>query len=373
MLWAPPRTLSTAVERCLIENPAIQVYHEPFGTPHYWSSEAASTREARSDEHAATPSFSDVAELLFRTTPPPEKTHVFSKNLAYYFAPHCLRRMSQMLDHDYAGVVHSFIIRHPAKAVTSLYYKSCVDNATTGYTHFDKAEAGYTAMRDILDHVEQQPDAPPCVIIDADDLLEDPEGVMSAYCAAVGLPFRPSMLSWQPGPVKELESPWSGWTDDVINSCGITPKAKSSTLPPLDTLPDEVKATIAEAMPVYERMHARRLRPVGAVKKDAAAPAATHANNNHEVVAEQGAGAHPARDPIRAGPVLTTPPGMMKRKPIGASYSLDEVLFAFKLAHPVAPAPASRTERLVSLSKPIRAVLSADILLSPPTAVPIVG
>ena len=39
------------------------------------------------------------------------------------------------------------------------------------------------------------------VVVDAGDLLADPPAVMRAYCDAVGLPFSPSMLSWNPGPV----------------------------------------------------------------------------------------------------------------------------------------------------------------------------
>ena len=169
VLWAPPRSLSTAVERALIENRSIHVMHEPFGIPHYWSSEAASTRNAAEARRSLT--FSQVAENVFSTPPPPGKHFVFSKNLSYYFAPHCLPRMTEMMGGDYSRVAHSFIIRHPAKAVSSLYYKSCIDNQKTGYTHFDAEEAGFTAMAAILDHVEQQPDAPPVVIIDADDLL----------------------------------------------------------------------------------------------------------------------------------------------------------------------------------------------------------
>ncbi len=365
MLWAPPRTLSTAVERCLIEHPAIQVSHEPFGTPHYWSSEAASNREAEDARTSTT--FSDVAQYLWHSPLAPGKSYMFSKNLAYYFAPHCLPRMSQFLNNDYSQVVHSFIIRHPAKAIASLYYKSCVDNAKTGYTHFDPAEAGFTAMGAILEHLEQRADAPPCVIIDADDLLEDPEGVMASYCAAVGLPFHPSMLSWQPGPVKELESPWSGWTDDVVNSSGITQRAKTSKLPPVDELPPEVQETIAEALPVYEKMYARRLRPH---HQTAAAEEEEHVVVEHAVVVaeeeeqEEGLLAvvmavddEPTTPPTPPAPLLAH-----KRKPIGASLSVDEVLFKFKTAHPP-PVVHEQKKHIVSLSKPIRAVLSADILL----------
>ena len=271
MLWGPPRSLSTAVERALVEHPDIQVIHEPFGVPHYWSSEAASSRNASESRKADT--FAMVAKRLWHNPLNAGKVHLFSKNLSYYFAPHCLPTMHTMLGGDYSRVVHSFIIRHPAKAIASLYYKSCIDNEKTGYTHFDRAEAGYTAMRDILAHVEQQPGCPPVVIIDADDMLEDPEGIVSAYCEAVGLPFKPSMLSWTPGPCKELESPWTGWTDDVLASSGITKRPKRSMPPNVDTLPQDVRETIAEAMPIYVDMFARRLRPKGSAAAAADASA----------------------------------------------------------------------------------------------------
>ena len=37
VMWGPPRSLSTTVERALIEHPLIHVLHEPFGLPFYWS------------------------------------------------------------------------------------------------------------------------------------------------------------------------------------------------------------------------------------------------------------------------------------------------------------------------------------------------
>ena len=46
IMWSPPRSLSTTVERSLIENKDIHVLHEPFGVPFYWGNQAASSREA---------------------------------------------------------------------------------------------------------------------------------------------------------------------------------------------------------------------------------------------------------------------------------------------------------------------------------------
>jgi len=283
VMWSPPRSLSTTVERSLIENKDIHVLHEPFGMPYYWSATEAASSRNEGEAHCRD-TYASVAARCFTDAPPKGQRFVFSKNLAYYVSPHCIPKLRELLGGDYSRVRHSFMIRHPAKAVSSLYYKSCVDNEKTGYTHFDPAEAGFTAMAAMLAHLEAQPECPPCVIIDADDLLEDPEGIMTAYCDALGLPFDKSMLSWKPGPVPELASPWTGWTDDVQQSSGIAKRAKRSLPPVTTSLPKDVRDTIDEAMPIYEMMYARRIR-AGGVTADieaangraapASAPAAT--------------------------------------------------------------------------------------------------
>ena len=276
VMWGPPRSLSTAVERALIEHKAVHVLHEPYGLPYYWSSEAGSSREA-GDRCKET--YRSVSDQIFHDQPPPGKRFVFSKNLSYYFSPHCLPQFKELMNSDYSKARHSFMIRHPAKAISSLYYKSCIDNEKTGYTHFDPVEAGFSAMRSLYRHLQQIPEAGELVVIDADDLLEDPAGVMEAYCAALGLPFDTSMLSWTPGPVPELASPFQGWTDDVQQSSGIQRRAKRSPPPEISSLPQEVQDTINDALPIYEELYARALR--GPTGRAAAAEANGHANGNH--------------------------------------------------------------------------------------------
>jgi hypothetical protein len=264
VLWSPPRTLSTALERCLIENDAIHVLHEPFGKPYYWGAEAKSDRENDS-ETQYTDTYASVAYDIFEALPPPGKRFVFSKNLSYYFSPHNLPALGELLGGDWGRVHHSFMIRDPAKAISSLYYKSCVANEATGYAYFDKAEAGFMACWELLLHLERQDGVPPITIIDADDLLADPEGMMTAYCEATGLPFDRSMLSWEPGCPPQLESPWTGWTDDVTRSRGLLCSASSPARAPcaaldVGALPSEVRDAINEARPIYAAMYKRALR-----------------------------------------------------------------------------------------------------------------
>lgn len=282
MLWSAPRTLSTCVERVLLESSAIHVHHEPFGVPFYWSKEAPSSRQA--DDPRRETSFATVAHKVWHAPAPSGVDAVFSKDHAYYFAPHCLHRLAEFT----AGVDvrHSFIIRHPRRAIVSLYNKSCVDNGGTGYKYFDRAEAGFVAMWSLLCHIEEAapPGEAPPPIIDADDLLEDPEGVLRAYCAALGLPFDSSMLHWgdKPVPRQLRESAWSGWTEAVCSSPGVVPRMRVP-LPSLDGLPEEVLDAIAEAMPIYEQMHARRIQPSTHAREVAHAPLTTAVKRAIEV------------------------------------------------------------------------------------------
>ena len=64
--------------------------------------------------------------------------------------------------------------------------------------------------------------------------------------------------SAEPGAVPGWDL-WPGWHDDCIKSSGIIVSERKPP-PAVGDLPEEVQATIAEAMPLYEEMFASRLR-----------------------------------------------------------------------------------------------------------------
>ena len=57
------------------------------------------------------------------------------------------------------------------------------------------------------------------VVIDSDDLVARPGATMAAYCAAVGLPFIPRALTWEPGERPEWRRS-ARWHVDVSVSSG---------------------------------------------------------------------------------------------------------------------------------------------------------
>lgn len=93
-------------------------------------------------------------------------------------------------------------------------------NGTNGVKHSNGANGvngtnanGHKGDGD--DHVE-------ICVIDADDMLDDPEATIKAYCASVGLEYKPEMLKWDSAEeqqiAQDLFEKWPGWHDDALDS-----------------------------------------------------------------------------------------------------------------------------------------------------------
>lgn len=97
------------------------------------------------------------------------------------------------------GVIHTFLIRTPEKAVPS-YHKLCTgDNCSvTGFEYFDPAEVGLAESRRLYEFVKAKTGEEP-LLIDSADLLEKPEAYMKAYCDKVGVEYTKEMLEWSSG------------------------------------------------------------------------------------------------------------------------------------------------------------------------------
>lgn len=101
---------------------------------------------------------------------------------------------------------HTFLIRTPEKGVPS-YYKCCVDGAA-GFEYFDPAEAGYKELAILYAYLtnpeseynrssSSPADTIKYPLIDAAELLKNPDVVVRDYCQAVGIPFEDNMLKWE--------------------------------------------------------------------------------------------------------------------------------------------------------------------------------
>ena len=95
--------------------------------------------------------------------------------------------------------------------------------------------------------------APP--VIDANDVLADPEGVLSKLCSALAISWDPAMLSWERGR-RETDGPWAPhWYGAVEESTGFG----SLETRPVE-LPDDARRLAERCRPYYERLAEHRLQ-----------------------------------------------------------------------------------------------------------------
>lgn len=155
----------------------------------------------------------------------------------------------------------TFLIRHPRASIPS-YFRCTVPplDAVTGFYNFMPSEAGYDEVRRVFDYLRSIGQVGPKVaspaaiddtanggsatddaadggveicVVDADDLLDNPAGIIQAYCKSVGVDYSPEMLKWDNEEdhrvAKAAFEKWKGFHEDAIDSTELKPRAHKKT------------------------------------------------------------------------------------------------------------------------------------------------
>ena len=145
---------------------------------------------------------------------------------------------------DFTGFSHAFLIREPERMIASYLRKR--EAAAFEDFGLERQAEFFDREADRLGH------APP--VIDANDVLADPEAVLSELCDAVGIPWDPAMLSWAPGR-RETDGAWAPhWYGAVERSTGFGPPETEAV-----DLPDEARRLADRCRPYYDRLAAYRI------------------------------------------------------------------------------------------------------------------
>ena len=172
-----------------------------------------------------------------------------------------------VIPHDILKQFHfTFLIRHPRKSIPS-FFRCTVPplDKMTGFYEFMPSEAGYSELRRIFGYLCSTGQVGPVVatheedsitakssghtrdiisglsnavdicVIDADDLLDNPAGIIQAYCDNVGLDYDPSMLKWDSDEDHEQAcrafEKWKGFHEDAIASNDLKPRVQVRQMP----------------------------------------------------------------------------------------------------------------------------------------------
>jgi Sulfotransferase domain len=228
-MWSGPRNVSTALMRSFGARSDALVVDEPLYA-HYLAVTGL-RHPGREAVLASQPTrWEDVAAALTGPLPPGIRVH-YQKHMAHHLLPDVGR--------DWLGrVSNAYLIRDPAQVVASY---ARVRGAPV------LADLGYAQQVEIFSRYGGP-------VVDAADLLRDPAGVLRRLCDALGVPFDPAMLSWEPGR-RETDGVWAPhWYASVEASTGFAPyRPEPAQVPP------HLAGLVDEARPYYDLLAARRL------------------------------------------------------------------------------------------------------------------
>jgi hypothetical protein len=188
----------------------------------------------------------------------------YDPGYAFIFAnvtPHYTQgRYEEVILHEgFKDFVHTFLIRNPHKMVPSLY-RLIIDSFGRDYLSPDRCD--YQEFFDLYELIVKRFDTQP-IVVDADDILQDPEGMMRLYCEKANLPYDENMTKWEPGMVADWEKCHFRSHIEVAKSSGFIRKEKSDEKCPISDLyyeNDVIRKMIDKSFPYYNALYERRLR-----------------------------------------------------------------------------------------------------------------
>lgn len=178
-----------------------------------------------------------VVAQLTRARLPTGKRILFQKQMTHHLLPE--------IDRDWiVDLTNCFLIRDPREVILS-YVRKKPDPSLE--------DLGFTQQCDLFNFVRERTGTIPPVV-DAKDVLIDPEGILRLLCDAIGVEFDKAMLSWPAG-LRKTDGIWAKhWYEAVARSTSFEPyQAREGNVP--DSL-REVYETCRES---YERVYKHRL------------------------------------------------------------------------------------------------------------------
>ncbi len=240
-LWAVPRSTSTAFEWMMRQRGDLDCLHEPFGEAWYQGEEPLWPRFKDGDKTTKGLTIESVwDDIKARSANGP----VFFKDFPHY--------INHMWTPEFlANFTHAFLIRDPAKTISSMFNK---------WPDFNELEVGFPEQRALFDLLTALNGKPPAVI-DSDDMLEDPENMVAAICNAVGITFMPEALSWEPGADTSDYSWWDGGSfhSNLKASTGLKPQIRRYV--EIKDAPERVQRVHRRMEPHYDHLYKHRLQP----------------------------------------------------------------------------------------------------------------
>jgi hypothetical protein len=231
-LWAAPRSRSTAFFRAMIAHGGVHPLHEPFCNLTDFGETDVGGRAVRSG-----------TELIAAVRALSARRPVFFKDTTDYRYADVLADRRLLVEAH-----HAFLIRRPDEIAASFF--ALKPDMAVGDIGIENMHELYQAVTTAGGRT---------AVVDSDDLVTRPAATLRAYCAEVGLPFRPGMLCWERGTRAEWRRS-ERWHREVSDSRGFV--ARPSEYADSAANNATLAAYSAHHEPYYRLLRARRMAPV---------------------------------------------------------------------------------------------------------------
>jgi sulfotransferase family protein len=234
-MWSGPRNISTAMMRAWGNRRDTIVIDEPFYA--FYLKRTASDHPGASEVIRNGPTDWRIVVAALTGPVPGGKRIFFQKQMTHHLLP--------TVNRDWLGAVtNCFLIRNPAEVIASYMKKN--ERPTL-------ADLGFVQQGEIFDWVRTRTGAIPPVI-DAKDILQNPERVLRLLCESIGIEFDKAMLAWPPG-LRETDGIWAKhWYGAVTKSTSFQPYRPKNE--PVPRRLSEIHDCCREC---YERLYQHRL------------------------------------------------------------------------------------------------------------------
>ena len=164
---------------------------------------------------------------------PSGKPIFFQKQMVHHLLPEIDRGWMVEL-------TNCFLIRDPREVILSYIKKNPEPTLE---------DLGFVQQLKIFDFVRGQANSVP-TIVDAKDVLQNPERTLRLLCETIGVSFDAAMLSWPPG-LRDTDGIWAKyWYDEVASSTSFQPYT-----PREGVVPERLREIYQQCRECYDRLY----------------------------------------------------------------------------------------------------------------------
>lgn len=231
-LWSGPRNISTALMYSFVQRADMAVWDEPLYA--YYLRETGFDHPGR-EEIMSQHEQDGEAVIAQMQNAQQSEPYLFCKQMGHHLTG---------LRTDWLEECENiFLIRHPAEVINS--FSKVIPNPNLG-------DIGIAHQWELFQDLQRRGHHP--VVMEGNEILKNPEKVLSAACEQIGIGFDPAMLSWEAGARPE-DGAWAKyWYGNVHQSTGFAPYTPKSREVREDLVP-----LLEEAIDPYEKLLAHSI------------------------------------------------------------------------------------------------------------------